>query len=100
VTAERPDRFAAAKFIQENDMKVKTIALVFAACAAVAATTSAFAGSPVDTSANDQAVGQASQWAAVAKSPKGKTRAQVRAELVQAEHDGQLAALDKLYRGG
>ena len=53
-------------------MKVKTIALVFAACAAVAATTSAFAGSPVDTSANDQAVGQASQWATVAKSPKGK----------------------------
>ncbi|WP_325095194.1 DUF4148 domain-containing protein [Burkholderia contaminans] len=31
---------------------------------------------------------------------EGETRAQVRAELVQAENDGQLAALDKLYRGG
>ena len=79
-------------------MKVKTIALVFAACAAVAATTSAFASSSVDTS-NDQTVGQASQWATGGKAPKGKTRAQVRAELVQAEKDGQLAALDKLYRG-
>ncbi|VWC92080.1 hypothetical protein BLA50215_01976 [Burkholderia lata] len=80
-------------------MKVKTIALVFAACAAVSATTSAFASSPVDASVNDQAVGQASQWATAGKLPKGKTRAQVRAELVQAEKDGQLAALDKLYRG-
>ena len=80
-------------------MKVKTIALVFAACAAVAATTSAFASSPVDTSINDHAVGQASQWATGGKAPKGKTRAQVRAELVQAEKDGQLAALEQLYRG-
>ncbi|EDT43375.1 DUF4148 domain-containing protein [Burkholderia ambifaria] len=80
-------------------MKVKTIALVFAACAAAAATTSAFASGSVDTSINDQAIGQASQWATGGKAPKGKTRAQVRAELVQAEKDGQLAALDKLYRG-
>ncbi|KAG8152527.1 DUF4148 domain-containing protein [Burkholderia catarinensis] len=80
-------------------MKVKTIALAFAACAAVAATTSAFASSPVDTSINDHAVGQASQWATAGKSPKGKTRAQVRAELVQTQKDGQLAALEKLYRG-
>ena len=73
-------------------MKVKTIALVFAACAAVAATTSAFASSAADTSINDQTVAQASQWATGGKAPKGKTRAQVRAELIRFEQAGYHSA--------
>lgn len=81
-------------------MKAKTIALAFAACAAVATAASAYAGSPADTSANDRGAQQARQWASAAPSPKARTRAQVREELVRAEKDGQLAALDKLYRGG
>ncbi|AXF25743.1 hypothetical protein CUJ89_35555 [Burkholderia pyrrocinia] len=80
-------------------MKVKMIALTFAACAAVATTTFAFAGSPVDTRADHDAP-QARQSVSVGGVPKGKTRAEVREELVRAEKDGQLAALDKLYRGG
>ncbi|MPV57387.1 hypothetical protein CFB46_31475 [Burkholderia sp. HI2761] len=79
-------------------MQAKTIALAFAACAAVATAASAYAGIPVDTSANVQGAQQARQWASVA--PKTKTRAEVREELVRAQKDGQLAALDKLYRGG
>ncbi|MGF6645233.1 hypothetical protein P3T17_003383 [Paraburkholderia sp. GAS82] len=29
-----------------------------------------------------------------------KTRAEVRHELAQAEHDGEIARLNKLYQGG
>ncbi len=81
-------------------MKARTIALAFAACAAIATAAPAYAGSTADTSANDHGAQQAHQWAPVAPSPKARTRAEVREELVRAEKDGQLAALDKLYRGG
>ncbi|MDR0246316.1 MAG: DUF4148 domain-containing protein [Burkholderia sp.] len=79
-------------------MKVRTIALALAACAAVATAPSAFAGTSADTAANHDA-SQARQPVAAGNVPKGKTRAEVREELVRAQKDGQLAALDKLYQG-
>jgi hypothetical protein len=95
-----PNGFAPIERFQENDMKVTTIALVLSACAAVATATSAFASSPAGASAGDRDAQPARQWTPADNAPKGKTRAQVRAELVHAQQDGQLAALSKLYRGG
>ncbi|MDR6391401.1 DUF4148 domain-containing protein [Paraburkholderia phenoliruptrix] len=77
-------------------MKFTMIASAFAASALTA---SAFAATlpEVHTSGNDAQ--QSAQWSAAQNPPKARTRAEVRQELVRAEKDGQLAALNKLYQG-
>ena len=77
---------------------------LFLAFALVASSTcvSAFAQTPLPvqtTNGSTQvASNDAGQW--VSQAPVSKTRAQVYNELVQAERDGQLAALDKtIYFG-
>jgi hypothetical protein len=85
--------------LQENDMKVSMIALAFAA---FAATASAYAANPVDANAAQlaqQAAQQSHQWTPEHGSATAKTRQDVRQELVRAQKDGQLAALNKLYQG-
>jgi hypothetical protein len=69
-------------------MKATTVASVFAACATAA---HAYAASSSGTNASSYDAQRTHQWAPVQATPKAKTRA---------EKDGQLAALNKLYRGG
>lgn len=78
-------------------MKVSMIALTFAACVTTA---SAFAANPVDATSATTHVQQTAQWTPAQAAPQAKTRAEVRQELVRAQKDGQLAALNKLYQGG
>lgn len=80
-------------------MKARTIAMVLMVCTAVATTASAFASTPVGANANDRHAQPVQEWTQINNAPKGKTRAEVRAELVRAQKDGQLAALSDLYRG-
>ena len=77
---------------------------LFFAFALVASSTcvSAFAQTPSPVQTTDAssqvASNDANQW--VSQAPAPKTRSQVYNELVQAERDGQLAALDKtIYFG-
>ncbi|KVL51594.1 hypothetical protein WS99_15855 [Burkholderia territorii] len=81
-------------------MKAKSIAMVLMAFTAVATTASAFASTAVAANTNGGMAQSAHEWAPVNNTPKGKTRAEVRAELLRAQKDGQLAALSELYRGG
>lgn len=84
-------------------MKVSTLALAFAALAASATAGSAFAANPASSAVDETVVSydvqHAHQWSPAQSTPAGKTRAEVRQELVHAEKDGQLAALTKLYQG-
>ncbi|MGF6773789.1 hypothetical protein P3T18_006303 [Paraburkholderia sp. GAS199] len=77
-------------------MKVSMIALTLAACVASA---SSFAGNAVDTNVAVDGTPRVSQPLPIQTAQKVKTRAEVRQELVRAEKDGQLAALNKLYQG-
>lgn len=77
-------------------MKASMIALAFAA---FATTGFAYAATPAPTSATQSVVVQTAQWSPAHQDVAGKTRAEVRQELVQAEHDGQLAYLNKFYQG-
>lgn len=83
-------------------MKNSMIALAFAAVATLALTQGAEAAQVAsNTAANDfqPSAAQLQQWSPAQSGATQKTRAEVRQELVQAEHDGQLAYLSKLYRG-
>jgi hypothetical protein len=91
-----PGRIFPLDLLQENDMEVSMIVLAFAA---FATTASAYAANSVDVNAGANDVQQVHQWAPVQSAQKVKTRAEVRQELVRAEKDGQLAALNKLYQG-
>jgi hypothetical protein len=82
--------------LQENDMKVSMIALAFAA---FATTASAYAVPSADANAARYDAQQTQQWTPNQGSATAKTRQQVRQELVRAQKDGQLAALNKLYQG-
>jgi len=97
----RTARTAALGCIQpdpllENDMKVSTIALTFAACALTA---SAYAANPATDMHTQTDAPHAVQWTPAANAPHAKTRAEVRQELVRAQKDGQLAAINKFYQG-
>lgn len=76
-------------------MKVTMLALAFAACAT---TVSAYAANPA-TNPADAAPQHSQQWTPAQNASQAKTRAEVRQELVRAQNDGQLAALNKLYQG-
>ena len=77
-------------------MNVSKLALAFAASAAVLAAAPVFAAMPAQSSAAQQS----QAWTPASNAANAKiTRAQVRQELIQAQHDGQLAALQQLYRG-
>ncbi|HEY4297950.1 MAG TPA: DUF4148 domain-containing protein [Paraburkholderia sp.] len=89
------DSFHFIQF-QENDMKVSMIALAFAA---FATTASAYAVTSVDANAAGYSAPQTQQWTPGHSNAMAKTRQDVRQELVQAQKDGQLAALNKLYQG-
>lgn len=81
-------------------MNVSKLALAFAASAAFVAAAPVFAAMPAQSSAAQSTVQQSQVWAPATNAANAKiTRAQVRQELVQAQHDGQLAALQQLYRG-
>jgi hypothetical protein len=76
----------------ENSMKTSIITLAFAAFAAsgfVQAADNATTATATPTEQSGTSRIGASQ----------KTRADVRHELVQAQKDGQIASLNKLYRG-
>jgi len=77
-------------------MKVSTIALTFAACALTA---SAYAANPATDMHTQTDAPHAVQWTPAANAPHAKTRAEVRQELVRAQKDGQLAAINKFYQG-
>ncbi|MGA7778673.1 MAG: DUF4148 domain-containing protein [Paraburkholderia sp.] len=74
-------------------MKNSIIALAFAAFATVGVAHAA------NVTADQQDAAQTQQWSASQSGAMQKTRAQVRQELVEAQKDGQLAALRKLYQG-
>jgi hypothetical protein len=81
-------------------MNVSKLALAFAASAAFVAAAPVFAAMPAQSSAAQSTVQQSQVWTPATNAANAKiTRAQVRQELVQAQHDGQLAALQQLYRG-
>ena len=83
-------------------MKVSKITFAaFAALAfsAFATTASAYAASSVDANAAGYNVEQSHQWTPSQNAPQSKTRAEVRQELVEAQKDGQLAALNRFYQG-
>ncbi|WP_244851434.1 DUF4148 domain-containing protein [Caballeronia sp. SL2Y3] len=71
-------------------MKTSIIALFVAA--------SAFAGA-AQAAVNDTAPASQDTQSAAVHRVMGKTRAEVRSELVQAQKSGQIAALASLYRG-
>jgi hypothetical protein len=77
-------------------MKVTMLAL---ALAALATTASAYASNPANTQAANNESQAALQWSAAQSTPHAKTRAEVRQELVRAQKDGQLAALNRFYQG-
>jgi hypothetical protein len=77
---------------KENSMKTSIIALAFAAFAASGLAQAA------DTAATSATV-RTEQSASGQTGASQKTRADVRRELVQAQHDGQLASLRSLFRG-
>jgi hypothetical protein len=77
-------------------MKTSMIALAFAAFATAGV---AHASDATATTGTQSDATQVQQWNPGQTGATQKTRAQVRHELVQAEHDGQLAYLSKLYRG-
>jgi hypothetical protein len=86
---------------KENDMKVSMIALTFAA-SVIGSVAHAAVPTPSTGTVDSSQIAQAAQpqWSASTASVAGKTRAQVRQELVQAEKDGQLANLNRsLYMG-
>ncbi|MFP3186749.1 MAG: DUF4148 domain-containing protein [Paraburkholderia sp.] len=78
-------------------MKTSMIALAFAA---FATTGFAHAADAPATSGTQLSPAQIQQWNPGTAGAAQKTRAEVRHELVQAEHDCQIAYLNKLYRGG
>ena len=79
-------------------MKTSIIAL---ALAAFATTSVAYASETPATAAAQPAVAaQTQQWSPNQINATQKTRAEVRHELALAEHDGEIASLNKLYQGG
>ena len=83
-------------------MKVSKITFAaFSALAfsAFATTASAYAASSVDANAAGYNVEQSHQWTPSQNASQSKTRAEVRQELVEAQKDGQLAALNRFYQG-
>lgn len=81
-------------------MNVSKLALAFAASAAFVAAAPVFAAMPAQASAAQAPVQQTQTLTPASNAATARiTRAQVRQELVQAQHDGQLAAIQQLYRG-
>ncbi|WP_083611744.1 DUF4148 domain-containing protein [Paraburkholderia phenazinium] len=58
------------------------------------------ASTPATTAAQPTVAAQPQQWSPNQINVTPKTRAEVRHELAQAEHDGEIARLNKLYQGG
>ncbi|RQR49550.1 DUF4148 domain-containing protein [Burkholderia sp. Bp9140] len=77
---------------------MKTSRITFA-LVAFAATASAYAAAPVDSTTGNQDAATTAQWAPAAAMPMGKTRTEVRQELARARQSGELDALRKLYSG-
>lgn len=77
-------------------MKTSFVALALAVCAA---TGSAYAAVPVSSASQNVDAQQALQSLSGKTDVAGKTRAEVRRELVRAQNDGEIAALNKLYQG-
>lgn len=77
-------------------MKTSMIALAFAAFATAGL---AHASDATATTGDQPSAAQMQQWNPSQTGAMQKTRAEVRHELVQAEQDGQLAYLSKVYRG-
>jgi hypothetical protein len=97
------DAFFIDRF-KENVMQVSKIVLSLVAGAAFAAASASFAAVPAAATADNAAQAavqsQAQNWTPAQQNANTKiTRAQVRQELVDAEHNGQLDALRSLYRG-
>jgi hypothetical protein len=93
-----PDSPVRVKSSQESYMKRSMITLAFAA---FAVSGWAHAAGTVSSAGEATSNVQTQQWSTTRNSIAPKTRAQVRQELVQAEQDGQLAALSStVYRGG
>lgn len=89
-------------------MQVSKIVLSLTAVAAFAAASASFAAMPTSADNAAQAAvqsqtqtqAQTQNWTPAQQNASSKiTRAQVRQELVDAEHNGQLDALRSLYRG-
>lgn len=79
-------------------MKTSSIALAFAAFATAGV---AYASeTPATTAAQPALAAQTQQWSPNQINATQKTRAEVRHELAQAEHDGEIARLNTLYQGG
>jgi hypothetical protein len=79
-------------------MKTSSIALAFAAFATAGVAYASEA--PTTAAIQPAAVAQIQQWSPNQINAAQKTRADVRHELVVAEHDGEIARLNKLYQGG
>ena len=77
-------------------MKTSFVALALAVCAT---TGSAHAAVPVSGVTQNVDAQQALQSLSGKADVAGKTRAEVRRELVRAQNDGEIAALNKLYQG-
>ncbi|MBN3728276.1 DUF4148 domain-containing protein [Burkholderia sp. Ac-20379] len=76
-------------------MQVSKLAVSFALAASLAAASSAFAAAPAQS-----APAQASAEEQVSRAINAPlTRADVRRQLVEAQQNGQIAALRSLYRG-
>ncbi|SDI10022.1 DUF4148 domain-containing protein [Paraburkholderia phenazinium] len=78
-------------------MKTSMFALAFAAFATAGL---AHASDVAATTGSQAATAQIQSWNPSQTGATQKTRAEVRHELVQAEQDGELASLRKLYQGG
>ncbi|WP_186223537.1 DUF4148 domain-containing protein [Burkholderia gladioli] len=77
-------------------MKASKLALSLAVAALSATAASAFAAMPAQSAPARDTV----QTQVASAMNHTLTRAEVRAQLVEAQKDGQLAALQNLYRGG
>jgi hypothetical protein len=106
---DQPVAFFIYRF-KENVMQVSKIVLSLTAVAAFGAASASFAAMPtsadnaaqaaVQSQMQMQTQTQTQNWTPAQQNASSKiTRAQVRQELVDAEHNGQLDALRSLYRG-
>ncbi|HEV3427667.1 MAG TPA: DUF4148 domain-containing protein [Paraburkholderia sp.] len=94
----QPVVFFSIYRFKENIMQVSKIALALVAGAALVAASASFAAVPASSDTAAQTPTQT--WTPTQQNANTKiTRAQVRQELVDAEHNGQLDALRSLYRG-
>ncbi|CAG4904405.1 DUF4148 domain-containing protein [Paraburkholderia saeva] len=81
-------------------LRMVMVGIVALACATAYADDSTMQAQVAQQDAAATSVGGTNSTRSEMGSPQGKSRDQVYQELVQAQHNGQIARLQELYKGG